>query len=68
MGAGQGRQEPFGVFGGSQEMCCLQQSTEFFGGDQGDILGAAAVDDHHLTVGCDFVAKCSKIGTGMSIR
>jgi hypothetical protein len=49
-------------------MRCLQQSTEFFGGDQGDILGATAVDDHDLTVGRDFVAERRKVRTSVGIR
>jgi hypothetical protein len=68
LGTGQCRQKPFGVCGGPQEMRGLEQATKFFGGDQGDIPGAAAVDDHHLTVGRDFVAKRRKIRTGVGIR
>jgi len=41
-------------------MRCLQQTAEFVGGDQGDIPGATAVDDHNFTVGRDFVAECRK--------
>jgi hypothetical protein len=49
-------------------MRCLQQPAEFFGGDQGDILRATAVDNHDFAVGRDFVAERRKVRTGMSIR
>jgi hypothetical protein len=49
-------------------MCRLQQSTEFVGSDQGDILGATAVNDYDLTVSNDFVAERRKVRTGVGIR
>jgi hypothetical protein len=49
-------------------MCRLQQSTEFVGSDQGDILGATAVNDHNFTVSGDFVAERRKVRAGMGIR
>lgn len=48
-------------------MRCLQQSTKLLGSDQGDILSTAALDDHNLTVGCDFVSERGQVRAGTGI-
>jgi hypothetical protein len=42
-------------------MCCLKQAGKFIGGDEGDILSPASMDDNHFAVFSDFIAKGSKI-------
>ena len=49
-------------------MCCLKQASKFIGGDEGDILSPASMDDNHFAVFSDFIAKggeiCARLGIG----
>jgi Tfp pilus assembly protein PilP len=51
----QSRQKALGILRGTQQVCCLQQAGQFFGWDQGDILGVAAAHNDNVVIVGDLV-------------
>ncbi len=68
----QGREQPFRILRGPQQVRCFRETFEFIGRHERHVPSTAAADNHGLSSLSDVVAKrgkvCSRVGVGGFLR